>query len=87
MPVQLVVKLPEELRRKAKAVAALRGETVSDVVRAALSEYIEEALAEAEDVRVTDEIMARVKAGERTYSHEEVWSEIEALEGKGALPD
>jgi len=33
---KLTVKLPELLRRQAKAVAALRGETVSDVVHEAL---------------------------------------------------
>ena len=87
MTVQLVVKVPEELRQKVRAVAALRGETVSDVVRAALAEYIDEALADAEDIRATDEIIARIKAGQPTYSHEEVWAELEALEEEGALPD
>lgn len=87
MSVQLVIKVPEELRRKAKAVAALRGETVSDVVRAALTEYIQDALEDVEDIRATDEIVARIKAGEPTYSHDEVWSEIEALEAKADLPD
>jgi prevent-host-death family protein len=49
---------------------------------------LSEMLEEAQDVRVTDEMMARVKAGEEpTYSHEEVWAEIEELEAKGALPD
>jgi len=46
-----------------------------------------EALEEAEDIRVSDEILARVKAGdEPTYSHEEVWAEVAAAEAKRGLP-
>jgi prevent-host-death family protein len=46
-----------------------------------------EALEDAEDVRVAHEIEARIARGEeRTYSHEEVWAEIDALEAQGALP-
>ncbi|MFQ5343232.1 MAG: DUF6290 family protein [Anaerolineae bacterium] len=84
--VKLTIKLPESLRRRAKAVAALRGDTVSGVIRDALEEYISEAMEEAEDVRAVEEIEARIAAGEeRTYSHAEVWAEIEALEAQGAL--
>ncbi len=67
--------------------AASRGETVSDVVRAALTEYIEAALEDAEDIQATDELLTRIKGGEPTYSHDEVWSEIEALEAEADLPD
>jgi predicted DNA-binding protein len=80
MAVKLTIKIPEDLRRQAKAVAALRGETVSDVVRTALEKYIAEALEETDDTRAVREIEARLAAGEeRVYSHEEVWAEIEAL--------
>ncbi|MCC7354725.1 MAG: ribbon-helix-helix protein, CopG family [Anaerolineae bacterium] len=78
METKLTIKLPEDLRRRAKAVAALRGESVSDVVRAALAEYIEEALEEAEDVRAVKEVEAKIAAGEPTYDHEDVWREIAA---------
>lgn len=44
--VKLTVKLPERLRRRAKAAAAIRGETVSRVVREALEDYISEVLEE-----------------------------------------
>lgn len=88
METRLTIKLPEDLRRRAKAVAALRGETVSDVVREALEAYIAEALEEAEDVRTVDEIEARLERGEEHLSsHEDVWAEIEALERRGELPD
>ncbi len=40
MPSKLTVNLPTELRNQAHALAALRGETVSDVVRAALEAYV-----------------------------------------------
>jgi len=47
---RLTVNLSESLGRKAKAAAALRGETVSDVVREALAEYIAEGT-EAQECR------------------------------------
>lgn len=88
METKLTIKLPEDLRRRAKAVAALRGETVSALVRAALEGFITEALEEEEDLRAVQAIEERIAAGqERVYSHEEVWAEIEALESQGALPD
>ncbi len=40
MLVKLTINVSDELRRKARAVAAVRGETVSDVLRAALEEYV-----------------------------------------------
>ncbi len=42
MVVQLTIKLPEQLRRQARAIAAMRGETVSDVLRSALETYVAE---------------------------------------------
>ena len=42
--VSLLVKMPAPLRQQAQAVAKLRGETISDVVRAALRVYIQELL-------------------------------------------
>jgi len=43
---------------------------------------------DAEDIRAADAIEARIARGEeRTYSHEEVWAEIDALEAEGTLPD
>ncbi len=39
MEVKLVVKLPDDLRRRARARAALEGKTLSDIVRARLEEY------------------------------------------------
>src|SRR5689334_18414017 len=88
METKLTIELPEDLHRRAKAVAALRGETVSKIVRAALEQYIDEAIEEAEDVRAVQEIEGRIATGqERVYSHEEVWAEIESLESQGVLPD
>lgn len=73
--VKLTVKVPEALRRRAKAVAALRGETVSDVVREALAEYISEAMEQADDVRAIEEIEARIAAGEEAVLD---WADVEA---------
>ena len=81
MDAKITVKLPEPLRRRAKAVAALRGETMSDVVRLALESYIVEALEEAEDVRALDEVEARLAAGtERVFEHADVWQQVDAAE-------
>lgn len=86
--IKLTVNVPEPLRRRVKAIAALRGESVSDIVRTALETYIADALDEAEEIRAVQAIEARLASGqERVYSHEEVWAEIEALEAQGALPD
>jgi len=83
MDSKITVKLPEPLRRRAKAVAALRGETVSDVVRDALEAYIAEAMEEAEDVRSVDEVETRLAAGtESVYGHADVWREIAEHEGE-----
>jgi Arc/MetJ-type ribon-helix-helix transcriptional regulator len=85
--VSLIVKVPEALRRQAQAVAKLRGETVSEVVRTALRDYIQEALDDARDLRELQAVEARIDAGlEPLYDHDEVWAEIEALEAQGALP-
>ncbi|MFL5806056.1 MAG: DUF6290 family protein [Roseiflexaceae bacterium] len=88
METRLTIKLPEDLRRRAKAVAALRGETVSDIVREALEYFIAEALEEEEDVRAVQHIEKRIADGqEHLHSHEDIWAEIEALESQGVLPD
>ena len=47
MESKLTIKLPDTMRRQAHAIAALRGETVSEVVRVALRQYIEQAQGES----------------------------------------
>jgi predicted DNA-binding protein len=85
---RLTISLSDELRRRAKAAAALRGESLSDAIRAFLEKYIADAMEEAEDIQAIREIEARIASGEeRLYSHQEVWDEIDALEAQGALPD
>lgn len=87
MPVTVSATVPEGLRREALSVAKARGETIADVIRHALSAYLDELREEAEDARFADEIEARIERGEsRTYSHEEVWAELDELEAQGALP-
>ncbi len=85
--VNLVVKVPEVLRRRARAMAVLRGETISDVVRTALADYIARAESASDDVLFADRVLARIAEGAPTYSHEEVWAEIEQREAAGELPD
>jgi hypothetical protein len=85
--VSVQVKMPVTLRKQAQAVARLRGETVSDVVRAALKNYVQEALEEARDNRELDALEERIAAGRTpTFDHADVWAEIERLEARGELP-
>lgn len=49
MAVRLSVLVPEDLRRQVKASAAIRGESISDIVREALEDYVASTLAEEED--------------------------------------
>jgi predicted DNA-binding protein len=42
MDAKLTILVPEEMRRRAKAAAALQGTTLSEVVRRALELYIQE---------------------------------------------
>jgi hypothetical protein len=39
---KLTITIPKDLQQKAKAAAAIRGQTLSDVVRSALVEYVKE---------------------------------------------
>jgi predicted DNA-binding protein len=88
MDTRLTIKLPDDLRRRAKAIATLRGESISDIVRTALEEYLTESIEDAEDVRAIALIEKRIAEGqERVYSHEEVWAELDKLESQAALPD
>lgn len=86
MTVNLVIKISPEMRRQARAIAAMRGETISEIVRAAMAKYIQDSLAEMEDTGETDAILARIKAGAPTHSHDEVWARIAEPEAQGALP-
>lgn len=85
--VNLVVRVPATLRKRARAVAVLRGETISDVVRTALADYISRSESEPDDVRFVDEVLARIAEGAPTYSHQEVWDEVDRREAAGELRD
>lgn len=67
MDTKLTIKLPAELRRRAKAVAALRDETLSDVIRAALQEYIDKAINTSEGIRLVREIENRIDLTDDDY--------------------
>ena len=88
MDTKLTIKLPDDLRRRAKAIASLRGESLSNIVRTALEEYLTESIEDSEDARAVVLIEKRIAEGrERVYSHEEVWAEVDKLESQAALPD
>lgn len=74
--IRLIVLVPDDLRRRAKAAAALQGTSLSEIVRHALEQFLEE----VEDVTEADELLARIKRGEaKVYSHEEVWADDDEL--------
>lgn len=50
MATKLTVLVPDDLHRRARAVAALKGDNISNVVREALAEYVTGALRSVEGV-------------------------------------
>ncbi len=79
----ITVRIADSLYQQAESLAAERGESVEALAQGLIEEYLQE----LEDVAEAREILARVKSGEEpTYSHEEVWAEIEELEHSGELP-
>lgn len=84
MGAKLTIIVPEELRRRAKARAAIEGKTLSDIVRAKLEEYAAglDAYEEADDIRAIREIEARIQRGEEPVND---WATFEArLDGLSA---
>ena len=56
-------------------------------VSAALADYIARADSASDDVRFADRVLARIAEGAPTYTHEEVWADIEQRKAAGELPD
>jgi predicted DNA-binding protein len=84
---KLTILVPDELHHRARTVAALRQETLADVVRQALRDYVEQETDEVEDAAFARQMLARIAAGEPTLSHDEFWREIREAEARGELPD
>jgi hypothetical protein len=84
---KLTILVPEEVRRRAKARAALEGTTVSEVLRKRLEAYAAkleavqaaEEVEEEEDVRAVLEAEAAIAAGEKLIPWEDVEKELDAL--------
>ncbi len=84
--VNLVVKVPAILRKQARAAAVMRGETISDVVRQALAEYVARA-EEEDDAQFADAVLQRIAEGAPTYALEDVWAGLDQPETAGELPE
>jgi predicted DNA-binding protein len=69
---RLSVDLDPAQHRRAKILAAHQGRKLTDVVREMLDEWIEDAI----DIDISDGILARIKAGGPTLTHQEVWAEF-----------
>jgi predicted DNA-binding protein len=77
MQSRLTVTIPEDLRRRAKAQAALEGTTLAQVIRKRLEEFAPdwEAIEGAEDLRAAEEVEARIARGEEGLRD---WAEVDA---------
>lgn len=60
METKITVLVSEDLRRQAKAAAALQGRSLSDVIREMLEEWLEESL----DARVPERATVRLRRNE-----------------------
>jgi predicted transcriptional regulator len=74
MEATLTVKLPDTLRRQARSVAAQRGQTISEIVRRALQQYVEEAQVEGKTLvamyaEFAEEDRQLAQAGLTHYAH------------------
>lgn len=70
--VRLSVDIDPVQHQRAKILAAHQGRTLTDVVRELLDEWIEDAT----DIEVSDGVLARIKSGGPTLTHDEVWAEF-----------
>ena len=77
MVTRLTIKIPAELRRRAKARAAQEGTTLTQVIRDRLEEFAAgwDAVEEADDARAVDEIEARITRGEERLRD---WADVDA---------
>jgi predicted DNA-binding protein len=86
MQARLTITIPEDLRRRAKAQAALEGTTLAQVIRKRLEEFAPdwEAIEDAQDLQAAEEIEARIARGEeKLRDWAEVDGELDALSGQG----
>jgi predicted DNA-binding protein len=84
---KLVVTVPEPLHKRLRKTAETRGETLSDLVRQALAEYLARAESEADDAQFAVTVLNRIAEGAPTYTHDDVWEELSRREAAGELPD
>jgi hypothetical protein len=78
MAVKLTVEVSSELRRRAKAVAALQGRSLADVVRTALESYVEQTTS-SELPRLMDTDPIFQKAGKYQGASENVAERVEEI--------
>jgi predicted DNA-binding protein len=77
MQARLTITIPEDLRRRAKAQAALEGTTLSQVLRKRLEEFAPdwEAIEDAQDLRAAEAVEARIARGEEELRD---WTQVDA---------
>jgi plasmid stability protein len=85
MAVKLTVEIDEELRRRAKARAALQGRSLADVVRTALETYVEQTTT-SELARLVETDPIFQMAGKYSGSSENVSERVEEILGADSDP-
>ena len=83
MEATLTVKLPDALRLQARSAAAQRGQTISEIVRGALQQYVEEAQVERKTLAAmyaefAEEDRQLAQIGLAHYAHVLVQEETQA---------
>jgi predicted DNA-binding protein len=81
--VQLNVLVPHDLRRRAKIAAAQQGHTLSDIIRHALEEYLEQ----LEDAEIGPRAQAAYEEWRQDPSTAQPWEEVRAELIKDGLLD
>lgn len=82
--VTMTVQVPKDLRRRAKLAAVARGETLSNIMRSALEDYVKD----TEDAVASPEAIAAYERWKADPSTARPWEEFEAeLKADGLLDD
>jgi predicted DNA-binding protein len=68
----ITVRIPDSLERDLNVVAKYQDRPKSRIIKQAMQNYILDIMEDIEDIRDAEEAIARIEAGGKTYSWEEV---------------
>ena len=76
----ITIRIPDSLHNDLNVVAKFQDKPKSRVIKRALENYILDILEDIDDIKAADEAIARIEAGGKTYSWEEVQRECGLLD-------